>query len=443
MSSHPAYHQSLSYLFSLQKFGVKLGLTNMEALMGALGNPHLRFPSVLIGGTNGKGSTAAFLDSILRESGYRVGLYTSPHLLDFRERIRLNGGIITENELVEGTVRLRSLISSLMDQDSSPPLRLAFHPTFFEVTTALAFDCFAAREVEMAVVEVGMGGRYDATNILPPLLSVITNVELDHQEYLGESLSQIALEKAGIIKEGGWIISGASHPESAEVIQRTAAERGARVCRLGEEVTWQIHRSTWEGQRISIQGRGAFYPQMEIGLLGRHQAANAAAAVAAAEILKGQGFHINEEDIAHGLAKAHWPGRMQVVGRRPLILIDSAHNPAGAQILSQALLDLNRYRRLFLVFGVLRDKDWSRMLEVLGPLATELILTKAPSQRAADPHWVKEELGKRFERVTVQEEIGEAISLAKSMAQAEDLILIAGSIFTAAEALRTLQVKVL
>ena len=442
MSSHPRYQQSLACLFSLQKFGVKLGLSNIEALMQGLRNPHLRYPSILIGGTNGKGSTAAFLDFILRSSGLRVGLYTSPHLLDFRERIRVNGIPMEEGEFVEGTDRLSRLISSLMIQESSAPLRLSCHPTFFEVSTALAFDYFANRGVDVAVVEVGMGGRYDATNILHPVLSIITNVDLDHQEYLGGDLRQIALEKAGIIKDQGQVISGVAHPEAAEVIQRIARERGARIYNLGEDITWQVAETTWNGQEISIQGLKDAYSHLKIRLLGGHLAANAAAAVAAAELLQDQGFPVSQDAISEGLAKSCWPGRMQVVNRQPLIVVDSAHNPAGAQILFRAMKDLDHYCRLYLVFGVLRDKNWREMLELLGPLADAIILAEPPSERAADPLWLKEELGMRFDRMEVRKEIGEAIHLAKSLAQAEDAILVAGSIFTAAEALRALGVEV-
>jgi dihydrofolate synthase/folylpolyglutamate synthase len=440
VSSHPGYQQSLSYLFSLQKFGVKLGLSNIEALMEGLGNPHLRYPSILIGGTNGKGSTAAFLDSILREAGFCVGLYTSPHLLDFRERIRVDGVPVGEGQIVEGMDHLSRLISSLMVREPSAPLRLSCHPTFFEVSTALAFDTFAKRGVEVAVVEVGMGGRYDATNILHPLFSIITNVDLDHQEYLGGDLRQIAVEKAGIIKDGGGVVSGVSRPEAAEVIRRIAREREARIYNLGTDVTWRVHRTGWDGQEISIQGLKAAYPYLKIHLLGGHQAANAAAAVAAAELFQDQGFRIAQEAISEGLAKARWPGRMQVVNRHPLIVVDSAHNPAGAQILSRAMLDLDDYRRLYLVFGVLRDKNWREMLELLGSLADEIILTEPPSERAADPYFLKEELTGKVGRMEVRKDIGEAIHLAKSLAQAEDVILITGSIFTAAEALRALGV---
>ena len=441
MSPHLAYQQSLSYLFSLQKFGVKLGLSNIEALMEGLGNPHRQYPSVLIGGTNGKGSTAAFLDSILRNSGYHVGLYTSPHLLDFRERIRVDGIPIPERDVIEGTDRLSRLIALLMARKSSDALRLSHHPTFFEVATALAFDAFARAGINVAVIEVGMGGRYDATNVVNPLLSIITNVDLDHQEYLGGDLTQIALEKSGIIKDGGCVISGVAFPEAAEVVQRIAAERGARILTLGTDVTWEVLQTGWSGQEISIRGTKGSYPNAKVALLGRHQAANAAAAVAAAEILQDQGIQLTREAIYQGLAKARWPGRMQVVDRRPLIVVDSAHNPAGARILSSAVRELDAYRRLYLVFGVLKDKDWRQMLELLGPLADQILLTTPPSERAADPFFLREELSERYAGIEVRREVEEAIGLARSLAEAEDAILVAGSIFTAAEALRVLKVQ--
>jgi dihydrofolate synthase/folylpolyglutamate synthase len=354
----------------------------------------------------------------------------------------MRGVPITEAEMVEGVNSLRDLIADLMSRESSALPRLLCHPTFFEVSTALAFRHFAESGAEVAILEVGMGGRYDATNVAPSRVSVITNVDWDHQEYLGNQLRQIALEKAGIIKEGGWLISGAIHPEALPVIEQMAREREARLFTLGKDITWRVHEATWQGQEISIKGRNATYPRARMEMLGAHQGANAAAAVGAAEVLQEQGFGITREHIYQGLAKARWPGRMQVVGHRPLMLVDSAHNPAGAQVLARAISRLGGYRRLFLVFGVLQDKDWRSMLGVLGPLAEKIILCRAPSERAADPFALREELKEGGVQIEVREEVAEAISLAKSMAEAEDAILIAGSLFTAAAALGALGVQV-
>lgn len=442
MKTHLDYPGALSYLLSLQKFGIKLGLSNIGLLLQALGSPHLRFPSVLIGGTNGKGSTAAFLDSILRQAGYRVGLYTSPHLLDFRERIRVNGEIIPEEEVVKGVNSIRDHIATLLAPRPSSAPRLPFHPTFFEITTALAFHHFAREKVDLAVVEVGMGGRYDATNVLPSQVSVITNVDWDHQEYLGKDLSQIAAEKAGIIKEGGWLISGVDHPEAREIVDRMAAEKGARTLYLGRHIHYRFHSSSWNGQEISLQGFRATYPQLKIGLLGGHQASNAALAVGAAEVLTELGIPVGKDHIYAGLAQARWPARMQIVGNRPLLLVDSAHNPGGARALAETVRQLGAPGRLFLVFGVLEDKDWRSMLEILAPLAEGIILCRPPSERAADPYHLKGELAGRFSRIEVQPEVAEAIFRARSQATSGDTILIAGSLFTAAAALKALGLKV-
>lgn len=419
------YDEAIQYLYGLQMFGVKLGLQNMARLLDALDHPEERFPSVLIGGTNGKGSTAAFLASILQAQGYKVGLYTSPHLLDFTERILINGAPIAQEEVAALADELRPVISSVF---STP------HPTFFEVSTAMAFLHFARCGVDYAVVEVGLGGRFDATNVLTPEVAIVTNVSLEHQEYLGRTLEKIAFQKAGIIKEGGKVVTAAEEPEALAVLEQVAREKAASLFRIQERFRWTIRRSDLEGQIFDLFGEEASYNGLEIKLLGKHQVTNAATALLAAETL---GRRPSQEAIAEGLKRAWWPGRLQIMGREPLLILDGAHNPAGAKALAAFVREHLASRRLILLFGVLKEKDWEGMLSELGPLASVVVLTRPESERAADPHDLT--TAERYcPKIEIQEEVAEALDLAQEAASPEDAILVTGSLFTVAAALKAL-----
>jgi len=431
------YDETIQYLYNLQRFGIKLGLSNMMRLLEALDHPEQRFPSILVGGTNGKGSTAVFLASILQAAGFRVGLYTSPHLLSFTERFLINGLPIAREEVAALTEEIRSVIeqrfpSSL--QPSAPSLQLP-HPTYFEVSTAIAFLAFARKGVNYAVVEVGLGGRFDATNILTPEVSIITNVSLEHQEYLGRTLQEIAFEKAGIVKEGKRVVTAAEVPGVCSVLEKVCQERGASLLRVQDRFSFQVRRSDLEGQTFDLVGEAGSYQNLEIGLLGRHQLMNAASAVAAVELLPRA--TPSREAIAKGLRQARWPGRLQVVGRKPLLLLDGAHNPAGASALAAFVQEHLASRRLVLVFGVLKDKDWEGMLSQLGPLASIVILTKPESERAADPRALT--AAERYcPKLELQPSVKEAIGLAREVASSDDAILVTGSLFTVATALSVL-----
>lgn len=437
------YAEATEFLFSLRRFGWRLGLETVGHLLALLDNPQGGLPSIHIGGTNGKGSTAAMLAAMLQAAGYRTGLYTSPHLLGFTERIRIDGVPIGEAEVTHLAAQLRTLCAEHFAQYPipNPPSDRLPHPTFFELTTAMAFLHFQRQAVEVAVIEVGLGGRFDATNIITPRVAVVTNVSLEHQEYLGRTLPEIAMEKAGIIKAGVPVVT-ATRDEAFEVIRRTASERGAPLLHIPASYSWTIGASGMSGQSLDLTGPNRRYDALEIPLAGRHQAENAVTAIAAAELLDAQGFRLSETVIRRGLTQASWPGRLQIVADRPRILLDGAHNPAGAQALS-AFVQEHRptLGRLVLVFGVLKDKDWETMLALLGPLADQIILTHPPADRGADPHDLL--LADRYcPKVEIAADPGEGLALARAAAGVDDTILVTGSLYMVAAALRILDVPV-
>ena len=437
------YAQATEFLFGLRRFGWRLGLETVERLLALLDNPQTRVPSVHIGGTNGKGSTAAMLGAILQAAGYPTGLYTSPHLLDFTERIRVNGASIGATEVTRLTAQLKDLCSAHFTHQPipNPPSDRLPHPTFFELTTAMAFLHFARQGVKAAVIEVGLGGRFDATNVIIPQVAVVTNVSLEHQEYLGQTLPEIATEKAGIIK-GHVPVVTATQDESYEVIRRTAEDRGAPLVNIHEAYAYTVRESGLAGQTLDLTGPGRRYEALRISLAGRHQAENAVTAVAAAEVLESQGFHLSEAAIRGGLTQARWPGRLQIVSDRPRIILDGAHNPAGAQALAAFLMEHRAaLNRLIMVFGVLKDKNWEAMLAPLGPLADQMILTHPPADRGADPHELL--MADRYcSKVEIMADPGEGLALARSGARPEDTILVTGSLYTVAAALRALDVPI-
>lgn len=433
------YAEATAFLFSLRRFGWRPGLATVERLLALTGDPHGGIPSIHIGGTNGKGSTAAMVDAILRAAGHRMGLYTSPHLLSFTERIRVDGERIGEAEIVALTERLKTLCALHFAPETTqrPGGRLP-HPTFFELTTAMAFLHFRRRAVDAATIEVGLGGRLDATNVIRPLVTVITNIALEHQEYLGRTVAAIAGEKAGIVKPGTPVVT-AARDEALEVIRRAAADRGAPLVSVPEEYRWFVREAGLTGQRFDLEGPRQRYEGLCIPLAGRHQIENAVLAVAAIEAARERGLGSDELSIRRGLATAAWPGRLQIVQEQPRILLDGAHNPAGARALAAFLAEHRAaLGRLILVFGVLKDKDWATMLGLLAPLADEIILTHPPTERGADPVEMSP-VARRYARATVAADPGAALAQARAAALPGDTILVAGSLYTVTAALRVLR----
>lgn len=363
-------------LSRLETLGIRLGLEKARGLLAALGDPQRRFPAVLVAGTNGKGSTSALLAAMARASGYRTGLYTSPHLETVEERLRIDGRAIEPARLEA----LLERIVEMAERETGTP------PTYFEALTVAAFLWFAEERVDLAVVEVGMGGRLDATNLCDPVLSVITPIGFDHQEFLGDTLAAIAREKAGILRPGRPALAWIEDPEPAEAVRESAALVGAHLAFAPDEVAVEsVEALGWEGQAVALTTPVRQY-DLRLALLGSHQAGNLGLAVRAAETLAGLGFErIGAEAIAAGAAACRWPGRLEAVdlpgGRR--VVLDAAHNESGAAVLA-AFLELAGEPVDFL-FGVLGDKDYGRMVELLAPHARSWVLTTPQSPRAKDP----------------------------------------------------------
>ncbi len=436
-----SYQETLNYLFGLQRFGIKLGLTNVSILLHELGNPQKGLPAVHIAGSNGKGSTAAFLASILRQGGWRVGLYTSPHLIDFTERIQLNGQPIAVDRVVELTDQIRAVADRLINRgeiDFTPDNnslakeidRQKAYITFFEFTTAMAFLYFREKGVDIAVIETGLGGRLDATNVIDPLISLITPISLEHKQYLGHRLHQIAWEKAGIIKPQRPLYTSAHQPGVLEVFRRRCAELNSPIY-IWRKDFWAQKRGL---QVIDFHGRKNFWPNLTLGLLGSHQIVNASLALAAAEALSDLGFSLNEDQIRVGVRQVSWPGRLELIGEKPRVLLDGAHNPAATKILKKALQENFPRERLILVLGIMGDKEIRKMMADLVPFADYLILTKPKLERSASLEVLKKEaviFHKKTREVPV---VAEALEEALAIAKDKDLVLVSGSLFTVGEA---------
>lgn len=416
------YNRSIEYLYSLQASGIKLGLENTFNLLQRLNNPHKDLKVLHIAGTNGKGSVAAMVSAIVHRAGFKVGLYTSPHLVNFTERIRVNNREISENRVAELTDRIfRKIKGTDLDRNI----------TFFEFTTAIAMLYFAEQDVDLAILEVGMGGRFDSTNVVDPLLSIITNVSIDHQQYLGKKLRDIAFEKAGIIKNSGVLITGVTQPSVLALIREKCLDTGSILYHVGRD---------FRGRRVAdgtfnYYGLKKKYSGVRLNLLGRHQIVNAVTALGAVEILREKGYKIKDEAIYSGLENTCWPGRLEVVQKDPLVVLDCAHNPAGVKALRDAICDgIFSFNRLFLVLGIMLDKDFKAIISSLVPLADKVVLTQPGTDRAASPLVLDEEVKKHRKETEIVPDVAGAVSLALSLAQREDMVCITGSTFTVGEA---------
>lgn len=467
------YDKTIDYLYDLERFGVKLGLENISSILRFLSNPHQKFKSIHIAGTNGKGSTAAMIASILQQAGYKTGLYTSPHLTDFRERIMIDGVMIPKPEVIKLTKTIRDKM-----EDGFISL------TFFEFTTAMAFLYFAKEMVDFAVIEVGMGGRLDATNVLTPVLGVITEIDIEHAEHLGEDIKSIASEKGGIIKRNGTVILSSVKTDVTETIESICKEKSTKLYRIGKDFIGErentdIHPvtpskpqsldqrgmtqvksdslrealsfmggSNWvHSQRFKftdryneIRNTQSAIQNLEIPLLGNYQIINASTAVKTTLILNESGFEISEEAIRNGLKNVRWKGRLEIVSENPLIVLDGAHNPAAAKVLSEELKRIRnsefgiQINKLILIIGILKDKDYKRIISFLAPISDYIIITRPKSPRAREPEDLMTESLKYTDKAEIIEDISKAISKAKNFASQGDLICITGSFFTVGEA---------
>ena len=405
-----------------QQKGMKLGLKTMHELMERLGRPECRFPSVHIAGTNGKGSTAAMLESVLRSAGYRTGLYTSPHLTDMRERVRIDGACISRIDLAAFTGAVRPHAESL-------------NASYFETMTALAFRCFAEKAVDVAVVEVGLGGRLDATNVLSPNLSIITEIGLEHTQILGRTLKSIAREKAGILKPKVPFIAGTKRPAIRSYYSRLAAQIRCPMTFAADSVRLSRIHVDRDGNRFSAKTETSFYTDLFVALIGRHQIENARNVLAAVDNLRKTGWDIPDSAVRIGLNTVVWRGRLELLRRKPDVLVDSAHNPHGIRTLVRALRELFRYRRLILVFGALQDKNHRSMLRQIAPLAAVVILTRPKSDRAREPESMASLPCLKDKTVMVRPEIAEAWKTALELAERDDLVCGTGSMFVVGEIL--------
>lgn len=409
------YRETLAYLSSLHPFGIRFGLDAIRSLLERMGNPQGCFPSVLIAGTNGKGSVAAMTAGILTAAGYKTGLYTSPDLIDFRERIRIDGRMIGREETALCADALRA--------------RLREEVSYFEFLTAMAFLHFQRRKVQIAVLEVGMGGRLDATNVVDPLVSVITNISLEHRQYLGNTLRKITYEKAGIIRNGGICLTAARQKPVVETLEAVCGERGARLFRVGKEIRTSVHRDG----TFSYRGVDRRYERLVCPLAGRHQLSNAALALGVVDCVGRAGFHADGAAIARGLKQTRWEGRLEILQRSPMLLVDGAHNPSGVATLCRALRNDFPHRRMILVFGVLSDKDYRTMARMLFPLADHVILTRPDSERALPPDALQRMAESVRAVIEVVENPAAALRDALALAGKEDLVCAAGSLYLVGE----------
>jgi len=409
-------NKTLGYLYSLERFGIRLGLETMQRLMELLGHPERKFRSIHIAGTNGKGSTAAFTASILQAAGMRIGLYTSPHLVRFSERIRIGRQEITDGELTTLTGRIRALAEQHRLQ-----------PTFFEFTTALAFLFFARKKVDAAVIEAGMGGRLDATNVITPEVAVITNISLDHQEHLGSTLSRVAGEKAGIIKPDIPLVTAETSPRILSYFRKICGERNSPFIHVQEHLAAAPISGTLDQQRFSLSGtvQGTF----ATGLLGAHQIANACTALLAVHCFT-RGT-LPYEVLQQGLAAARWPARLEIVSRQPLIIVDGAHNIAGMRALVSFIRKLPNRRTLLI--GIAKDKDIAGMVRLIAPLFKEVIVTQG-SYKPAPTRLIAAEARKHAESVREIPRAAEALAAARKALGKDDLLLITGSLYVVGDA---------
>ncbi|MBI4319008.1 MAG: bifunctional folylpolyglutamate synthase/dihydrofolate synthase [Chloroflexi bacterium] len=445
------YRESMSFLLSLSDYErnpaealapARYNLERVYKLLELLDNPHRKLKCVHIAGTKGKGSTAAMIAAVLSSAGYRTGFFSSPHLHDFRERIRLDGGLIAEAELASIATRLRTAVDDV--NSSHPHLgRL----TTFEVTTALALVHFVERKAEFAVLEAGLGGRLDATNVVQALVSVITSISLDHTQVLGNTVAAIAHEKAGIVKRNGVVVCAPQVPEAMDVIDQAAEQHQARLLIVGQDYRWQARLRQIGGDasdlghssgedfatELDVQGPFGPYGNVRVPLLGAHQALNAATAIAALDALRFHGIVLSPEAVCDGIASVRWPGRLEIIAKRPLLVVDGAHNADSMAKLCHALRESFRYRRLILILGTSVDKDIAGIAGEVAAVADHVVVTRSNHPRSAPVEVIAAELDKHTSTYSSSPDVVSALGAARRLTSPQDLICATGSLFIVAE----------
>jgi dihydrofolate synthase/folylpolyglutamate synthase len=405
-------------MYALRRFGIILGLDTIKSILSALGNPQNDFNSIHVAGTNGKGSVASALSAILRESGYRVGLYTSPHLVRFNERICINNHQISNQDVVKSY----QAIKRVHHGDRSP--------TFFEFATAMALYAFSRQKVDWAVIETGMGGRYDATNVIRPAVSIITNVSMEHRDYLGNTLAEITREKAGIIKQGKPVVTAVKQKQARSVVREVARKKSAPLFMLGKDFRVRQNQSGY----FTYYGVKKKWHHLQTPLLGRYQVQNAALALAASELLLEDKVAITRESIKQGLANNRWPGRLEIVCDNPLVILDGAHNLIAARNLARFIAENLSKRHITLVIGILDDKPYESMLKSLLPQCSRAIITRAKTGRALVPQRLYATAQRIISDVSIVPDVAEAAKIAIDNSGPDDVICIAGSLYVVGEA---------
>lgn len=440
------YTHAIDYLYGLQKHGIKLGLDNITRLLSLLRNPQNSFRALHIAGTNGKGSVSAMLASILRSAGFNVGLFTSPHLVSFTERIRVNYKQIKEEDVVALTDEIRGIIDRGRKDADAKSEAQGLNPTFFELVTAMAFLYFKRKNVQWAVVETGMGGRLDATNILLPEVSVITSISLDHREFLGATIREIAQEKAGIIKNNAPLVTSSQGEEASEILEAAAISKKAHVFKYGRDFTSVLRQGDAGGVTFDYTGKNIF-KGLHVPMCGAHQMENASVALKAIELIM-EKESISPDSVREGLEKAHWPGRLELM-RLPErgydILIDGAHNPSAAMTLSEALRDYfsDAYGRIIIILGIMSDKDAQGIMKPLLSCASDAIVTAPEYERASSPGRLAETARELGFCPAASNSVKDALEKAEKMADGQigtnkSLIVITGSFYTIGEAMALL-----
>lgn len=436
------YQKAVRYLNSFINYEKKkkfpyneLCLKKIRVILGYLGNPHKKIKAIHVAGTKGKGSTSVFISSILRNAGYKTGLYTSPHLHDFRERITINGRLISKKDLITLVGKLKLTIDkyALRNQDA---------PTFFEIYTILAFYYFYLKKVDFMVLETGIGGRLDATNVITPLVSVITPISYEHKDKLGGTLTKIAKEKAAIIKRGSIAISAEQPKAARKVIEETASRIKSRLFTVSRDICFYENKFDGKHQYFKVKSAFNVYNNLKTILLGRHQLMNATSAIAAVEALKFKGIIIEPPAIKKGISSTSWAGRLELISRNPFIVLDGAQNKASAEVLKDAVLKFFDYKRLILILGISRDKDIKGICSVLQKISDIIILTKANHPRATPISYLKKFISKsKNKKIHLIEEVENALALAVKEAKKNDLVLVTGSLFVVAQARSVVNVQ--
>lgn len=417
------YKEALNYLYSLAQSGIKLGLKNTARLLQHFGDPQLKTPTIHIAGTNGKGSTAAITESILRNAGYKVGLYTSPHLLDFRERMQINRRMIEKQQTVDLILKVKSAVE-----------HLKIPVTFFEFGTVLAFLYFHQQNTDINIIEVGLGGRLDATNLCKAEISIITSISLDHTQFLGDTLEQIAFEKASIIKDSGTVFAHVPEEELFRVVKDLARKRSARLYRLGTDFQVTPEAGNEGKNTFSYEWDSQVLNNLTLPLTGHFQRDNAGLALSACLTLRERGFNIEEKHIRQGLETVSWEGRLEKVFSHPTVVLDCAHNEDSVRNMTMELRENLKFSRCFIVLGLMQDKKIDVVLKILSQLGDQFFLVPVNPPRGEAPENLAEKLKDHDKPSQIFATVSDALQAVKQIAQQDDLVCITGSIFLVAAA---------